>query len=547
MESQTQLSSNSVWTNSQQKTDEHEKHKESSHRSFSGQLVAVTSTGPIYKRKAKLAVLPISVGLALIQELAARALNPKARVVSSLANRVGGDRAMSAWASTCGFMSGGLIGASPRTRLMFLNQVLTYARRQGNINGIEPIVGAAINAAWPWIEPVEMVRVLTVISKYMRKSTFASASTVPVLDPNTRTFTLFAPGDLAKIDPDEWREWRSHALPADPGLGGLGGLGGNDLLDQLTDLLGQHGRGPNRGNPGGNGGLGGPGGPGGPGGNDLLDQLTDLLGQHSRGPNRGNPGGNGGLGGNDLLDQLTDLLGQHSRGPNRNGGLGGDLGSRGGLDLGNLGGNGGPYGYGSGLGAGGASDFGEHVFWHGVGHVAAGFVLVIVGVATAPEGVGVAIATAGGFAIADGVTLMAIGAGLEEPESPKSGTGATSDTQAAPAPSPQPKPEDPKPEDDSTYIGEIDDLYPNPNKLPDSDGSGGGNPTQLPDSDGSGGGNPLTLWDENGGGGNPLTLWDENGGGGNPTTTAEFVSATVLTGRGLLSSIVQVGPTTFAF
>jgi hypothetical protein len=42
-----------------------------------------------------------------------------------------------------------LIAAAPRARLIFLNQALSYVRRQGNVNGIEPILGAAVNAAWP--------------------------------------------------------------------------------------------------------------------------------------------------------------------------------------------------------------------------------------------------------------------------------------------------------------------------------------------------------------------------------------------------------------
>ena len=88
-------------------------------------------------------------------------------------------------------------------------------------------------------------------------------------------------------------------------------------------------------------------------------------------------------------------------------------------------------------------------------------------------------------------------------------------------------------------MGETDD--PEPEKPHDTDiyddphgtggGSGGGHPTQLPDGEG--------------GGGDPTTICDENGSGGNPTTTAVFVPATMLTGSGLRSSLVQVGPATF--
>jgi hypothetical protein len=91
-----------------------------------------------------------------------------------------------------------------------------------------------VNAAWPWIESAAMTRILNLTSKYMRKSEFAAASAVPVLDPNTRTFTLFAPGALAKLDPAEWLVWRvdlpqgvgvPNSSGGNLGMGGLGGLG----------------------------------------------------------------------------------------------------------------------------------------------------------------------------------------------------------------------------------------------------------------------------------------------------------------------------------
>jgi hypothetical protein len=122
-------SNESVWGRTHGKPDAGQTPNEPARRNVAGRLVAVTATGPIYGTKAEFIVVPVSVGLALAQELAARAINPKARVVSSLASRVGGDMAMSAWASTCVFASAGLICASPRARLIFLNQVLSYVRR----------------------------------------------------------------------------------------------------------------------------------------------------------------------------------------------------------------------------------------------------------------------------------------------------------------------------------------------------------------------------------------------------------------------------------
>ncbi len=569
MEEQMQASNSSVWGSSQYKSNKCREHKEPERRNIYGRLVAVTATGPIYRGKADLAVVPVSVGLAFTQELAARAINPEARVVSSLANRVGGDTAMTAWANTCGMSSATLIGASPRARLMFLNQVLTYARRQGNVNGIEPILGAAVNAAWPWVDQTTLARMLTITSKYLRKSEFAATASVPILDPNTRTFTLFAPGALAKIDPDEWLDWR---VVDRIGLGG----GRNGTNDRAGDLLGPRGPkasdlpGPD-GTPGDDLGFG----------DDFGRVIGDLLGP--RGPNLGNlPGADGNPRDGDRRDDalkrtVEGLLGSRlpslagldaaNGGPRRDRGgndfeglIGGLLGPRG-PDLGNLGGNGGPYGFGSGLGQGGAAlgwdsvdKLGQSMQKIGIGVMALGGALIASGAAVtvASGGIGAplggALASGGAEILGIGVGFIAVGFVAEAIAS----EGVTPTAPAGPTPTgstPAPKPDEPvsvpvitRPPDPKPEEPKHTDLYPDPDG-----GGGGGNPTQLPDFDGSGGGNPTTLWDENGGGGNPTTLWDENGGGGNPTTKAEFATTTVLTGRGLLAGVVQVGPATFAF
>ena len=300
MKEQMRVSNDSVLGSTKFKSGKHQERREPDSSNIVGRLVAITATGPIYRGRVDLAVVPVSVGLAFTQELAARANNPEARVVSSLANRVGGDTARSAWANTCGLSSSALVGASPRARLMFLKQVLAYARRQGNVNGIEPILGAAVNAAWPWINPATLTRILFVTSKYLRKSEFAATNAIPILDPNTRSFTLFAPGALAKIDPDDWLDLRAVDQIGFDGVGGPN-IGGSNGTNDLEGLLGR--RGPNKGD------LPGPDGrPGGDLGGDVFgDIIGDLLGP--RGPNKGDlPGADGNPRGGDRQDDNLNRI-----------------------------------------------------------------------------------------------------------------------------------------------------------------------------------------------------------------------------------------------
>ena len=64
-------------------------------------LLGITRTGPIYLTRADLVLLSVPVYLAFVQELALRSMKPKAKVVSTVARRVGGDHALLAWHRTC--------------------------------------------------------------------------------------------------------------------------------------------------------------------------------------------------------------------------------------------------------------------------------------------------------------------------------------------------------------------------------------------------------------------------------------------------------------
>lgn len=544
-------------------------------------LVAYTSTGAVFASKAKLAAVSLPAGLALIQELAARSLNKDAHVVSSMANRVSGETALSAWAQTCGYAVAPLIGAPPAFRLNFLNALLAYLRQQGNANGIEPIVGAAVNGAWPWIDAASLTSILTITSRYMKESEFAAKNVIPILDPNTRSFTVFAPGSLATADLSEWREWKTISRGALSGTAvtganenyGMGGLLGSGVHSGL-DLSGLSGSGANGTGSTGNGlyGSGGLLGPGSPGHHG--PDLSGLPGGGAEGSGSGGIYGSGGLLGQGVPGhQGLDLGGLTGSGGS---GLGNGLHGPGGLlgpgtpgyrgvDLSNLGGNGGPYGFGASLGAGGASGW-DSVEKMGSSMQKAGYAAMALGGSLIVGGAGVTVASGGagaplGGAMASGgaeilvIGLIGVGVGMAaealgssmgsqgptatEPPSgtsptPQSGDSASGTPGSTPAPT-EPAPDEPKPEE--PHDG---DLYPDP------DGGGRGNPNQLPDFEGGSGG-PTTLWDEHGGGGNPTTLWDENGGGGNPTTIAAHFDVTALAGRGLLSNLVQVGPSTFAF
>ncbi|SMG52661.1 hypothetical protein [Paraburkholderia susongensis] len=537
-----------------------------------GRLIAVTPVGPVYKGSGDIAVLPVSVGLALIQELALRAQNGDAKVVSSLASRVSGEQALATWAHVCGCAVSHLGALVPQARLVFLRSIFAYARRQGNANGIEPVLTAAINGAWPWLGTAGE-SVLRYANQFLRDSKFASTVEIPVLDPINRTMSVFRPGDLGRLDPTDWMSWQKiSTLGANAnrgswdGTGTAGGLGGLGVPGRRGGLDFTQWGGPDlsgSGDPGLGGltGLGVPGGRGGPdlsawGGPDLSGGGQPSLGGLS---GLGVPGNKSGIDfsawGGPNLGEANDL------------GLGGLSGigvPGGGLDLTNIGGNGGPYGFGSALGLGGAATpldaektAGANEKTKGQIEIAAGLAIGLAGVglsASAPP-VGWALAFVGGVIAGKGIADFESGskreenAALQMPGAPAPAPQTPTTPAPTPEPAPEPEPDEngnkPKPEGAKTG-----DLYPDP------DGTGGGNPTQLPDFDGHGGnpttlwdeghgGNPTTIWDENGGGENPVTIWDGDGGGVTPTTIARIERVTMLGGLGLFGDVSQIGAQTY--
>jgi hypothetical protein len=573
------------------------------------QAVAITATGPIYRRQQVFALLPLSVALALTQEVASRVLYPRRQVVSSLANRVSGESARQVWHNLCASLAAPLANAPLHFRHQYLRAVLAYVWQQKNVNGIEPVLCAAINAVAPAMSNISLAPLLFLSQSYLSESEFQAREPMAILDPASRTATGFAAGSLGKLDLTKWLAWR--AIGTDVGrsgdMGGTNGLLGPGQAGyygvDLSGLQGADGQTPRSGSSGSGPSDGGLLGPGMPGYNGV--DLSGLRGSDgSRVGGGGATGGGGRSGADGLLGpgqagyngiDLSGLRGADGQGIGTYGGLGNtgggtpDILGEGGLlgpgsvgrpgsaiDLSNLRGNGGPFGFGPNLSAGGAADgwdalkslgssgksFGIALMGLGATGVAIGVGAVIAGGGTPPADAagGVLIvggglsSAAGGVIFFGGAIVEAVGAyGTPSPTStgtpaptpvPSGGSGTTpapssqepaigipvvthppaaapapsTGTTTAPAPTPPPSPEsDPGTPKDS-------DVYPDPNGKGDGktgiwdENGGGGNPTTIWDDDQGGGGNPAAMWDEFGHGGNPNSIWDEHGGGGNPTT-----------------------------
>ena len=510
-------------------------------------LIGITPTGPIYRTQAVLTLLSTPVFMAYVQELALRSMKPEARVVSTAARRLRGDDALAAWAKTCAGLGPQLGNTSARFRRQFLAETLTYVRRQGNVNGIEPALGAAINAAWPLLDLATTQRVLQTFKRYVGQSSFAEKYILPIADPTSRTVTVFVPGELAALDVEDWMDRRAINYGSGAPAGGSGGRGGStrDRLGMGADPW--QGRGDPRNSVGSQdssytddpyGGQGmindargrdswfGRGDPrNGVGSQDssytdnpYQGLIEELLGTGSD-PLAGLPGHSA----DDPWTSRADAMVGRGSGFHRFGWDGSFS-------------DGGPLGFGSQLVGGGGSEGwrdvvggglekgGKAIAAFGIGFADAGFKLLdnshldVLGYAA----VAVITGTDVVFVIGTGAVIEATGKWLQ--------------------PSPDP---DPGPDPDDEFSG----LYPDPyggggNPTTIWDGDGGVSPTTI--WDGDGGVSPATIWDENGGV-SPATIWDENGGGGAPNTIQGIpFTATVAAGPGLRAGAIQIGPRTFA-
>ncbi|PFX65957.1 hypothetical protein COL35_17330, partial [Bacillus toyonensis] len=184
--------------------------------------VAMTATGPIFKSRVEYALVPLSSALAILQELAVKIVDPEAKVSSSLATRVKGKDAYESWMRLATEISVRLIAAAPEVRFTYLRTVLNYLHKNRKIDGLEPILTSAINAVWPWLSLETTERVLNYSSKLLKESKIACSYNVPIVDPLTRSITLYKPDELTKIDTSIWIE---NATMEGFGSGGFGSGG----------------------------------------------------------------------------------------------------------------------------------------------------------------------------------------------------------------------------------------------------------------------------------------------------------------------------------
>src|SRR6478609_2192388 len=133
-------------------------------------LLAVTAAGPVYKGSAEFVLVPITSVMATLQELARRIFDGAAPVQSSLAGRVSGSEAHTAWLSMSVQAAGQLQHLSARGRLRFLRIVIAYIKRSGHSNGLETLYLSAVNAAWPWLSVEVCNHVLELTHAWLQKS-----------------------------------------------------------------------------------------------------------------------------------------------------------------------------------------------------------------------------------------------------------------------------------------------------------------------------------------------------------------------------------------
>ncbi|MFI5507373.1 hypothetical protein ACIA48_07890 [Mycobacterium sp. NPDC051804] len=559
-----------------------DRHVTAAKKTTPGKLQAITASGPIYAVPATYTMIPLSSAMALYGELAAKVVNPRAKVVSSLAARVEGKTAYKAWAQQTSAFALSITRLSPAQRVAVLHEILNYVRHRG-VDGNETVLAAAINGAWPYLRPEVLEWSLRYAKSAIARSTFTDRVPVAVVDPTTRAVAILEPGELKNQDPlewlafhrlkiDEWRLWFPNQGVDVPGLGSIedaegwfkdSGLGGPDPFNDPS-FNGTHGlpngRGPKGQGNGTNGfdfGLGH-----GPLDDPSLTGLYgDLPGRGPKGQRNGTNGFDFGLGHGPLDDpSLTGLYGDLPGGARGGRSSGGGLLDR--LGANGIGSPGGPLGFGSSLGpnggaspdrdeqkeTGGALAVGGLIAGGLGGMVAAGSAMgtgsVIVG--------GVALAGFGAGLVIAGAVIVAVAVIANEMDkdhtSTRPGDGNAQPKEQKPAPAEQPKPAEPKPKEDPTQPVAEKDKYNDPfgkgKSLPSGDGEGGGDPTTIWDGDGGVG--PTTIWEGDGGVG-PASIWDENGGGGNPTTVGVRVTGTTAVGPGLRAAVMQVGPNLFVY
>ena len=150
-------------------------------RMASGRVIGYTTSGPLYLQSATLVILPISVALKNIQELAMKAAGEDQTFYGSQARRAKALTAHWLWLHEIGLLSASIQMSSPVAQLRFLSSTLKFSRSQKRTDGIEPILADALDGAWEWLRPESASYLANVVKEELRRSEFAKKKFDPGL------------------------------------------------------------------------------------------------------------------------------------------------------------------------------------------------------------------------------------------------------------------------------------------------------------------------------------------------------------------------------
>jgi hypothetical protein len=285
-------------------------------------LVGRTVTGPIYLAHGVLISAPPRVAFENLFELGIRAVQPDAKVISSIAGRHSGEDASFANLAFTGLAAGSLLAAPVGLQRAVFDELSIYLLLKGDATGLESLYLTTWQTLWPIFGPAEQRRAIDIWNEMIRYGRVAQKFGVVGFDRVTATFVPFKPKTIIDAGVLKWSQASSW-------LAGGGSIGRGDPgsgSGQGSSPFGDPGSVPGgRGDPGSGSGQGsspfgdpGSGRPGGAGsGSGQGGSFGDPGNFGGSGPGSGSFGGPGSAGSG---------LGQGSGGYGGPGGAGSGLG-----------------------------------------------------------------------------------------------------------------------------------------------------------------------------------------------------------------------------
>lgn len=161
----------------------------------------VASSGPIYLGYRRVEAVPTALAFMGIRELAHKSVDKAFEARTVVANSLSGKEAAARSTDYAVSVIGTFAAVGPFTQGRLMAELLRYIGFHQDATGLEGVLTSFIQSAWQHLTPSMAVQVIEIWRHFVDRSAYAREHPILAYDERTKRLKVFAPGELATMDP----------------------------------------------------------------------------------------------------------------------------------------------------------------------------------------------------------------------------------------------------------------------------------------------------------------------------------------------------------